>query len=236
LLNISAEIRIAKISEKLNRKLGQREALQAALQKVLNEQIVNQEALQIIEQVRKLLEIFIKSTEARMRSYIEPIVNEALKFVFNQNLYFHVYLASRRNQVEADFIILRSEADEETYQKFILEPVKYAIPLEQLVKERKNLDDIYGGAVSQVLSLILVLVFAELLKVKGAIWLDEPSSAVHSEYNLKLGQLVSSLSRRFDRQYVIVTHSAEFASYSDITYRVKKIGDIATVEKLEGEA
>jgi len=36
----------------------------------------------------------------------------------------------------------------------------------------------YGGAINQVLSLVLRLVLVELLKVEGPIFFDEPSSAV----------------------------------------------------------
>jgi len=177
------------------------------------------------------MEIFVKGVEYRIRDYIEPVVSEAFEFVFDQNLKFHLLFVNRRNQVEVDFIILRDDKTEELYQKCIQNPGKYTKQLESLVKETKNINFMYGGAVNQVLSLILRLVLVELLKVKGPVFLDEPSSAVSEEYNMRLGQLISSLSQRFQRQIVLITHSKTLASFAEKSYTINKINGISKTEE-----
>jgi hypothetical protein len=143
--------------------LSQKKSFQTILQST-------QEQLKIDAQVQRLLEVFVKSTEVSVRNYLEPLVTEALDFVFNQGLQFHLLFITRRNQVEIDFILLRDSESEEKYQKYILSPDKFAKQLEALVKETKQLNFMYGGAVNQVIALVLRLILSELLQIQGPIF------------------------------------------------------------------
>jgi len=195
------------------------------------EKIILNTSNQIVlhEQVRKLLEIFVKSVEYKVRDYIEPVITEALDYVFNQGLRFHLIFITRRDQIEVDFILLKGEDSEKIYQEFLSQPIKHEKQLEQLIKETKNLNFLYGGAVNQVLALVLRLVLVELLKIEGPVFLDEPSSAVGEEYSARLGQFISSLSKKFNRQIVLITHSKTLASYADKIYEVTQINGISKV-------
>jgi DNA repair exonuclease SbcCD ATPase subunit len=206
--------------------ISQRESFQKLLQST-------QESLKLDTQVQRLLEVFVKSTEISVRNYLEPLVTEALDFVFNQGLQFHLLFTTRRNQVEIDFILLRDPESEKLYQQYILSPDKYVKQLETLVKETKGLNFMYGGAVNQVIALVLRLILAELLQIQGPIFLDEPSSAVGEEYSARLGQLLASLSERFHRQYILVTHSHSLASYAEKIYEVEKVNRISQVSVKE---
>ena len=179
----------------------------------------------------RLLDLFVKSTEVNVKGYLEPLVTEALDFVFAQSLRFHLLFTTRRNQVEIDFIVLRNDEMEVLYQQCLGDPEKYARQLEQLVKGTKQIDFMYGGAVSQVIALVLRLILVELLHIEGPIFLDEPSSAVGEEYSARLGQLLSSFSERFNRQYVLVTHSHSLASYADILYEVEQVDGVSNVSQ-----
>ncbi len=221
--------RVKSIELLLARKLAQRDTFLSQKKELQNLLQKTQEQISIDSQVQRLLEVFVKSTESYVRQYLEPLVTEALDFVFCQGLYFHLLFVTRRNQVEIDFILLRDKDSEEEYQKFILQPTKYVKQLETLVKETKQISYMYGGAVNQVIALVLRLILSELLQIKGPIFLDEPSSAVGEEYSARLGQLISSFSQRFNRQYVLVTHSHSLASYADIIYEVEKINGVSHI-------
>jgi DNA repair exonuclease SbcCD ATPase subunit len=214
-------------------KVGERNLLNTNKEKLENENKEIEKELLLISQSKKLLELFVRSTEHRIKNYIEPIVTEALDFVFSQSLFFHLYLVTRRNQIECDFIIIRSDEFEKMYEEFLQDPIKNEKQLDVLVKETKNINYMYGGAVNQVVSLILRFVLAELLKVKGPIGLDEPSSMVGEEYSSRLGQLISSLSNRFQRQYILITHSKTLASFADKTYEVEKINNVSVVKEMK---
>jgi ABC-type lipoprotein export system ATPase subunit len=221
--------KVRNVELELTRKIAQRDTFisqRDSFQKLFQSL---QESLQLDTQVQRLLEVFVKSTEVSVRTYLEPLVTEALDFVFNQGLQFHLLFTSRRNQVEIDFILLRDSESEERYQQYILQQEKYAKQLEVLVKETKGLNFMYGGAVNQVIALVLRLILAELLQIQGPIFLDEPSSAVGEEYSARLGQLLASLSERFHRQYILVTHSHSLASYASKIYEVEKVNGISQV-------
>jgi ABC-type lipoprotein export system ATPase subunit len=213
----------------LTRKVAQRDTFLEQKKSFQNTLRSTQEQIKIDIQVQRLLEVFVKSTEVSVRNYLEPLVTEALDFVFNQGLQFHLLFVTRRNQVEIDFILLRDSESEEHYQKYVLQPEKFAKQLEVLVKETKQLNFMYGGAVNQVIALVLRLVLSELLRIQGPIFLDEPSSAVGEEYSARLGQLLASLSERFKRQYVLVTHSHSLASYAEKIYEVEKVNGVSQV-------
>jgi|GEM_PF-3294243 DNA repair exonuclease SbcCD ATPase subunit len=232
-LSKNTESRIRNVELLLTRRVAQRDTFLSQKKELQDLLKKTQEQMSVDTQVQKLLEVFVKSTEGYVRQYLEPLITEALDFVFNQGLYFHLLFVTRRNQVEIDFILLRDDVSEEQYQKFLLEPNKYAKQLEGLVKETKQINYMYGGAINQVIALVLRLILAELLQIQGPIFLDEPSSAVGEEYSARLGQLISSLSSRFNRQYVLVTHSHSLASYADIIYEVEKINNVSQISVKE---
>jgi ABC-type dipeptide/oligopeptide/nickel transport system ATPase subunit len=180
----------------------------------------------------KLLDLFVKGTEYRIREYIEPLITEGLHFVFEQNLYFHLYFSSRRNQLEIDFIILRNTSQEEQYQKFLNDDVKYHKKMEMLIKTYSGINDDFGGAINQVLGVLLKVIIVELLQVKGPMLFDEPTSMVSEEYAGRLGKLLSSLSRKYNRQYCIITHSNALAMCGDIKYNISLLDKVSKVVEI----
>ena len=233
-MTMIAPDRIKNLRAVLYQKQAQQNALQESLDSTKAKLEEASREQDLTERARKLLELFVKSTEGRIRNYIEPLITEGLDFVFDQGMKFHLVFANRRNQIEVDFIVLRDTEMEELYQRIIKDPVKNAKQLEQLVKETKNINFMYGGAINQVISLILRLVLVELFKIQGPVLLDEPSSAVGEEYSPRLGQLLTSLSTRFKRQIILVTHSRSLASFAEKTYQVSKVNGVATIKEREG--
>lgn len=223
-----------KLNNSFQQKVGERNIL---LQKLttLQAEITNLESESLLlADVRKLFETLVKVSTVKIQDYIEPLVTEALEFVFDYGLNFHLYFTNRRNQVEVDFIILRDVDSEKAYQRYITDVVKYEKQLEQLVKGTKDLNFLYGGAINQVVSLVLRLIIVELLKIQGPLVLDEPSSAVDNDvHSVRLGQLLMSLSKRFGRQIILVTHSKNLSSFADRIYSVEQQNGISNVKLVE---
>ena len=227
------EQRIKKVSDKLQSLVGERSLLNVQLSEIVNNISDNSNELDINEKARKLLELFVKSTEYSIKDYIEPIVTEALEFVFSQYLKFHIIFFNRRNQVEIDFVVARNSEMEKAYQELIKDSVTNADEIALLVKDATNINYMYGGAINQVLALILRLVIIEMLKIKGPVFLDEPTSMVSEEYSTRLGHLLLSLSKKFKRQYILITHSNSLASYASNIYQVTQENKVSKVILLE---
>ena len=221
--------RYVQVVSDYNRRMGQKEALEDRRTALEQKQVEVGENSKIYAQTRRLLELFVRGTEHKLQGYIEPVITEALEFVFDDDLQFHLVFAERRNQMEVDFILIRDADTEKNYQKYIQDAVKYEKQLTELVKESRNINFMYGGAVSQVISVIMAMVLVELLKIRGPIVFDEPSSAVGEVHSGRLGQLISSLSRRFNRQVIFITHSNELAAFADTKYLVVQNNKISTV-------
>ena len=222
--------RYKEVSHQVQRRIGQRDQLLSQERQLSEKFTEKTKELTYLGEAKKLLELFVKSKEEKIRLQFEPVITEGLQFVFSQQLHFHLYMTTRRNQSEIDFIILMSQESEDLYQHYVKENDEKG--LEKLIKETKNINYLYGGAVNQVLALILRFINVELLKIKGPIFLDEPSSAVGEEYSSRLGQLISSMSQRFNRQYILVTHSKSLASYAQKVYEVTQQNFVSKVKEL----
>jgi hypothetical protein len=225
--------RLDTIKKAISYKEAERQLLLKKLREldlVLTEQ---ETTLSVKKKTHKLLELFVKSTEYRIREYMEPLITEGFTFVFEQDLKFHLYFSSRRNQLEIDFIILRTKAQEDEYQKYIADPVKYHKKMEEFIKAYNNINDEFGGAVNQILGVLLKAIIAEMLHIEGPLLFDEPTSMVSEAYAGRLGKLLSSLSHMYNRQYCIITHSAALAGCGDKKYNVNMVDKVSEVTEIE---
>jgi len=228
-------VRIKYLSDKVSALVGEKRLLMEQLTEKTICSTDKEVDLDLHAKARKLLELFVKSTEYSIKNYIEPTITEALEFVFSQYLKFHIVFFNRRNQVEIDFIVIRNPNTEKLYQQYLLNPVESEEKIQQIAKESRDINYMYGGAINQTISLVLRLVMMELLHVKGPVFLDEPTSMVAEEFNSKLGHLLVSLSRKFKRQYVLITHSRSLASYASKIYQVEHTGGYSHATLLEGD-
>jgi len=224
--------RIKNIHSELMQQKGVADMLKSDIIRLNQRQLKFEEKQKLLQEVHTLLSTLVLGTERGITEYLSPIVTEALHYVFEQDLRFCIEFINRRNQVEVDFFILRSKEDEDRFHKYLEEPGKYERQIQDLVKEHKDINFMYGGAVNQVIALVLRLVMAEFLKIQGPIFLDEPSSAAGDLYTEKLGKLLASLSERFNRQIVLITHSQRLASYAEKQYLVYKEGGYSKVKDL----
>jgi len=230
--------RLQKIQKNVDYKIAQRDVYIKQKNGFETSLSAHEQSLKIKGMVRSLFELFVKGTEYRLREYVEPIINEGLKYVFEQDLFFHMYFSARRNQVEIDFLILRTKEWEEQYQVLIKATMantekSAALKLANLAKESSDINDSFGGAVNQVLSVLLRIVIVELLKVEGPLCFDEPTSMISEVYAGRLGKLLDSLSRKYGRQYIFITHSHTLAACADLLYQVDLTDGISKVTEKE---
>lgn len=224
--------KINNIKDRIHQLIGKRSLLLKNIENLKNQENEIVYKLDKTIKAKELLELFVKSTELQIKQYIEPTVTEALTFIFNQNLYFHIVFLNRRGQIEVDFIVLPNYEVEKRYVECIEDPIKYEEELDILIKGYSDLGFLYGGAVQEILGLVLRLLLVELLGIKGPVFLDEPTSATHEEYASRVGIFIRSLSEKFKRQIIYVTHSHAMASAANKVYFIKRDNEISVVEEM----
>lgn len=199
---------------------------------------VNTQLTEKLNKAKTLLEVVAKASEAFIKDSVEPLINDALLYVFEQELHFHMIFQLRRNQIETDFVIFRSQEHEDFYQAYMNDSSGFdENAMDELIKQSKDINYFYGGAVNQVLSAILKIVVYILNESKGPLFFDEPTSMTSEIYAARLGKFLSSISEKFNLQIILATHSPALAGYANRVYNIEKIGmdtqinDITEVEK-----
>lgn len=220
------------LSNKIQQLIGKRDSVIKSINNLQKQENGALLGLDKIIKAKTLLELFVKSTEVQIKEYIEPTITEALQFIFNQNLCFHIVFVNRRGQVEVDFIVLPNNEVENQYQEYLKDNETYKKELEEIIDSYTDIVYNNGGAIGEVLGLVLRLLLIELLQIKGPVFLDEPTSAVSEEYASRVGMFIKNLSQKFNRQVIFVTHSQALASAANKIYEVTKDKDISTVEEI----
>lgn len=224
--------RLVTVNQVLQQKVGLRQGVRNSLAAIDVKRLQLAAESGVVSKAKALLELFVKSTETAVRDYIEPTVTEALNFIFNQHLYFHIVFVDRRNQIEIDFIVLPTAEKEKEYQSYLLDIENCKDDFDTLVKDYKDLNFLYGGAIQEVLGLVLRVILVELLRIEGPVILDEPTSAVHEEYAQRVGVFIKTLSERFNRQVIYVTHSQALAAAANRVYEVTQHDGISQVKEV----
>lgn len=75
----------------------------------------------------------------------------------------------------------------------------------------------FGGGIRNIISTILRFIFAEYHTPRLALplILDEVGNNLSKEYQAKFGELLSTLSRKFNRQVILITHQQAVIKYAD---------------------
>ena len=226
------EDRFEAVKKKVQEKSIKKAMILSDIEKKKDDIVWTKSELELKKLARSLLELFVRGTEKRIKDYMEPLINTGLFFIFEQPLHFYLHFSERRSQLEVDFVILRNNEQKEEYLKYCEDPDTYEKKLAAFVLEHTEINDTFGGAVNQVLGVLLKFIVAELLKVEGPILLDEPTSMVSEAYAGRLGNLIQSMSLEYHRQYIYITHSASLASCADKKYTVDMANTVSVVEEL----
>lgn len=171
-----------------------------------------EEADQLTEDLKVLHPIFLAVADdarQKIKDEIESVITYGLQSVFESQEYrFEIDLVERRNQVEADFVIVsRSQG-----------------------RVRKGeIHQTFGGSVVDVISTLLRLVYLDLTKRPGALVMDEPGRMMDGPRMANFGRLLHELCKRTGRQIVCITHSEVLAGYGDRTFQTSKVGGTSEV-------
>ncbi|MCG1011788.1 ATPase [Tepidanaerobacter sp. GT38] len=188
------------IKEKLEKDLN---AKQNELEEVAN-------LIDVLEQVRLLLQRASEYAREQIKQQIEMLVTHCLQFVFGPNLEFEIELSEVRGKTNAEFYVVSTYDD---------------------VKIKTKPQDARGGGVVDVISLALriaVIQSTDLYK-DGPLILDEPAKHVSNEYINNVAQFLKQISDVFHRQIIMVTHNQYLSEIADLAYKVELKNGISEV-------
>ncbi len=192
------QTRVQRVSAVYNQQLGKLQRVRSEL-RVLNENLAECERQAgRLAKVRTVLELLSKSTEGEVKNYIEPLVTEALRAVFGYDLRFGIEFGFERNQVVVLFSLMDGLGN----------------------KVEGDIEEMKGGGVLDVISLVLRFVLLELFGLEGPVILDEPGRFVDRKHQPAFGELILSFATRFNRQIIIVTHDDAICAIGARHYHV----------------
>jgi len=176
--------RIQILTDLYNQKLGEVRLLKSQRNKVVTELEDCEDELNINIKSRSVLDALSKLTEKNVKEYIEPLITEALRTVFGYDITFGLVFDFERNQVVVRFSLTDGHGN----------------------KVEGDIEEMKGGGILDVISIVLRFVLLELFNLEGAVVLDEPGKFVDTAHQPALGSLILSFSEKFQRQILIVTH------------------------------
>lgn len=205
---------IEKYTQQLMVEYAMKKNMKEKLEKDLNakqnelEEVAN--LIDVLEQVRLLLQRASEYAREQIKQQIEMLVTHCLQFVFGPNLEFEIELSEVRGKTNAEFYVVSTYDD---------------------VKIKTKPQDARGGGVVDVISLALriaVIQSTDLYK-DGPLILDEPAKHVSNEYINNVAQFLKQISDVFHRQIIMVTHNQYLSEIADLAYKVELKNGISEV-------
>ncbi|HHY70407.1 MAG TPA: ATPase [Thermoanaerobacterales bacterium] len=166
--------------------------------------------IDILEQVRFLLQRTSEYAREQIKQQIEMLVTHCLQFVFGPNLEFEIELNEVRGKTSAEF---------------------YVISIYDNEKIKTKPQDARGGGIVDVISLALRIAVIQSTDTykDGPLILDEPAKHVSSEYISNVAQFLKQISDVFNRQIIMVTHNQYLSEIADLTYKVELKNGVSEV-------
>lgn len=160
--------------------------------------------LQIAEQryqdalkAREIITIVAKETQQQLEMRITNIVSMALAAVFPDPYQFKLVFNERRNQTEADLLLVRDGEE--------LSPVEGA-----------------GGGVLDVTSFALRIAVLLMSNYRRVIILDEPFRHLSADLQPKASEMMKMLSDKLGIQFIMVSHEDGIIDCADNIINIKE--------------
>lgn len=200
-----------------NVKKSIKEKLENDLSAKENELEEIRELMDVLEQVKFLLQRASEYAREQIKQQIEMLVTQCLQFVFGPNIEFQIELSESANKTNAEFYVISD------YDNF---------------KVKTKPQDARGGGVVDVISLALRIAVIQSTNAyrNGPLILDEPAKHVSSEYIANIAQFLKQISDIFHRQIIMVTHNNYLSEIADAAYKVELkngISDVTLVDEKE---
>lgn len=146
---------------------------------------------------REVINIVAKETEQQLEMRITNIVTMALAAVFPDPYEFKLVFNERRNQTEADLLLVRDGEE--------LSPVEGA-----------------GGGVLDVVSFALRIAVLLMSGYRRVIILDEPFRHLSADLQSKASEMMKMLSDKLGIQFIMVSHEEGIIDCADNIITIKK--------------
>jgi DNA repair exonuclease SbcCD ATPase subunit len=146
---------------------------------------------------REIVTAVSKKMHQQLEARITNIVSLALSAVFPDPYEFQLRFVERRNQTEADFLLLKDG-------------------------EVSNIIDSVGGGVLDVVAFALRVAALSLVKGQRLIVLDEPFKHLSPGLQPKASEMMRQLSENLGVQFIMVSHADNIIDSADRTFVVSK--------------
>jgi len=186
------ERKLQQLKGERNSAIKRIESLSEEIQK-LKRQTVNVAEAQII------LQTVAKQTQGELEYHISEIVSMALESVFDDPYTFQIKFVEKRGKTECEMVFKRDGVE--------IDPISAS-----------------GGGAVDIASFALRIALWNLRKPKSlnTIVLDEPFRFLSSDLQPKAGEMLKTLSKKLNIQFIIVTHNKNLIECADILFTVKK--------------
>lgn len=200
----------------LERKIGQRDALQDRQKELQDQKKKLEQRRTVIDESRVLLRTASEKARELSRGSLEAIVTEALQEVFGPNIFCEIeFRETKAGKPEAELYITSDTPDGQV---------------------RVRPEDGRGGGVVDVVALAARLAEIELFsdpELQGSIWLDEPAKHLaSSEYRQALAGFISKYAQQFQRQVIMITQHEETTHAADKAFYAAQIDGVTTIEEV----
>lgn len=146
---------------------------------------------------REVINIVAKETQQQLEMRITNIVTMALAAVFPDPYEFKLVFSERRNQTEADLLLVRDGEE--------ISPVDGA-----------------GGGVLDVVSFALRIAVLLMSGYRRVIILDEPFRHLSADLQSKASEMMKMLSDKLGIQFIMVSHEEGIIDCADNIITIKK--------------
>ena len=158
------------------------------------------------EYIKKLFEKLGTASRASFISRIEGTVTKAIQETMEDNsLQFRIVFDDEKNN-KAEFKLI----DEKTNQEL-------------------DIVNSFGGSVVHIDNVVLRVMFAEILEVRGPLIFDEPGTFIARENRENFGKFLKVISKELNRQILVVSHASDIIKRADKKLVVYKDGAVSKV-------
>lgn len=158
--------------------------------------------IDILEQVRALLQRTSDFAREQSRKKIESLVTSCLQYIFDSSIEFKIEMNEVRGRTEAEFYVISMFNGE-------------------IIKTKPQ--EARGGGVVDIISIAIRLAMLQCssLEINGPIILDEPAKHVSDEYITQVAEFLKQVSEMFGRQVIMVTHDKHLSEIANKAFKVE---------------
>jgi len=182
----------------------------------------------------------VKTTLKETRKKIRDTINKLETYEYIKTLFQKLGMASRTSLVsriegtvtkaiqetmEDDTLRFRIVFDEEKNAK-----VDFKL-FDEKTSQELDIVNSFGGSLVLIVNVILRVMFAEILGVKGPLIFDEPGTFIDAEKIRNFGKFLKVISKELNRQILVISHAPDIIGAADRRLVVYKDGSVSKVRE-----